>query len=90
MPCGYRIDQLVEGHLILALEAVGAIREIHKARMLTYMKLSGANTGLMINFNVRRLADGIQRVAAAKGVPCQPLISGLLHQYVESDLVQKP
>ena len=61
LDCGYRVDLLVENRLIIELKAVDQIKGIHKAQLLTYMKLSGMETGLLINFNVRRLKDGIQR-----------------------------
>ena len=61
LDCGYRIDILAENRLIIELKAVEEIRGIHKAQLLTYMKLSGLKTGLLINFNVKRLKDGIQR-----------------------------
>lgn len=61
LDCGYRIDLLVEDSLLLELKAVDQISGIHKAQLLTYMKLSNVNTGLLINFNVQRLADGIER-----------------------------
>jgi GxxExxY protein len=59
--CGYRLDLLVEGQLIVELKAVAAIEPIHKAQILTYLKLARARTGLLINFNVPLLKDGIQR-----------------------------
>jgi GxxExxY protein len=61
LDCGYRIDILVDNQLILELKAVEEIKGIHKAQLLTYMKLAGIETGLLINFNVRKLVDGIQR-----------------------------
>ena len=61
LDCGYRVDLLVENRLIIELKAVDQIKGIHKAQLLTYMKLSGMETGLLINFNVRILKDGIQR-----------------------------
>jgi len=61
LDCGYRIDILVENRLIIELKAVEEVKSIHKAQLLTYMKLSGFDTGLLINFNVERLKDGIQR-----------------------------
>jgi GxxExxY protein len=61
LDCGYRIDILAENRLIIELKAVEEIKGIHKAQLLTYMKLSGFDTGLLINFNVERLKDGIQR-----------------------------
>ena len=61
LDCGYRIDLLVEDRLILELKSVDAITGIHAAQLLTYMKMTGISTGLLINFNVCKLADGIQR-----------------------------
>ena len=61
LDCGYRIDILVEDRLILELKAVEKVSGIHRAQLLTYMKLSGIETGLLINFNVPRLVDGIER-----------------------------
>jgi len=59
--CGYRVDVLVEDRLILELKAVEAIKSIHKAQLLTYMKISSITTGLLINFNVNMLKDGVTR-----------------------------
>jgi GxxExxY protein len=61
LDCGYRIDILVDDRLIVELKAVEKIQGIHKAQLLTYMKLAEISTGLLINFNVQRLVDGIQR-----------------------------
>ena len=61
LDCGYRIDIPVEDQLILELKAVKEIEGIHHAQLLTYMKLSGITTGLLINFNTRVLKDGIKR-----------------------------
>jgi len=59
--CGHRVDVLVEQQLIVELKAIEEIKGIHEAQLLTYMKLSGIGTGLMINFNVELLRDGIKR-----------------------------
>ena len=61
LDCGYRIDMLVEGVLIVELKAVDKLMPIHEAQILTYMKLAGAKMGLLMNFNVTRLKDGIKR-----------------------------
>ena len=61
LECGYRIGILVEKRLLLELKSVSAISEIHKAQILTYMKLSGVPLGLLLNFNVKILKEGIQR-----------------------------
>lgn len=56
-----RDDLLVESQLIVELKSVEVIKGIHEAQVLTYMKLAGVKTGLLINFNATRLKDGIQR-----------------------------
>ena len=61
LDCGYRIDLLVECVLILELQSVDQVTGIHEAQLLTYMKLAGVKTGLLINFNVKRVKDGITR-----------------------------
>ena len=60
--CGYRIDLLVEGKVIVELKAVERLEAIHKAQLLSYLKLSGCKVGLLINFNVKVLKDGIRRL----------------------------
>jgi GxxExxY protein len=62
LDCGYRIDTLVENELIVELKAVDALLAIHEAQLLTYLKLSGLRTGLLLNFNSRTLRDGIRRL----------------------------
>lgn len=61
LDCGYRIDVLVEDTLLIELKSVDHLRPVHEAQLITYMKLSGVKTGLLINFNVARLKDGIRR-----------------------------
>jgi GxxExxY protein len=61
LDCGYRIDVFVAGKLIVELKCVDQLLPIHEAQLLTYMKLARAPTGLLINFNVRLLKDGIKR-----------------------------
>jgi GxxExxY protein len=61
LDCGYRVDLIIEDRLILELKAVEEVKSIHKSQLITYLKLSGINTGLLINFNVKRLQYGIQR-----------------------------
>ncbi|WP_316735170.1 GxxExxY protein [Pedobacter aquatilis] len=62
LDCGYRIDILVENALVLELKSVESLTDIHLAQTLTYMKLGGYRFGLLMNFNVLRLKDGIKRV----------------------------
>jgi GxxExxY protein len=59
--CGFRADLIVDDRLIVELKAVEDVRPIHEAQRLTYMKLAGIRTGLLINFNVRVLKNGIKR-----------------------------
>ena len=61
LDCGYRVDLLIDDALIVELKAVDQLLAIHEAQLLTYMKLAGVQTGLLVNFNVRRLKDGIRR-----------------------------
>lgn len=63
LDCGFRIDLLVERKLVLELKSVKELNDIHLAQTLTYLKLGGFKLGLLINFNVLRLRDGIKRVA---------------------------
>ncbi len=62
LDAGYRLDVVVEGSLIVELKAVDAVLSIHKAQLLTYLKLSGIRTGLLLNFNTTVLKDGIVRM----------------------------
>ena len=62
LECGYRIDLLVEKKLVLEIKSVEALNEVHLAQTLTYMRLGNYKLGLLINFNVARLKDGIKRV----------------------------
>ncbi len=61
LDCGYRIDVLVDDRLILELKAVERLLPIHEAQLLTYMRIARVPVGLLINFNVSRLRDGIKR-----------------------------
>jgi GxxExxY protein len=62
LDCGYRIDMLVENQVIIEVKSIDALLPIHKAQLLSYLKLSGCHLGLLINFNVRVLKDGVVRV----------------------------
>ena len=61
LECGYRIDILVENRVIIELKSIDAIAPIHEAQILTYMKFSSKKIGLLINFNVTLLKNGIKR-----------------------------
>ncbi len=62
LDCGYRLDIIVENLIIIELKAVDKILPICDAQLLTYLKLSGLKLGLIINFNVKMLKDGIKRI----------------------------
>lgn len=63
LECGYRIDLLVENKLVIEIKSVEALNDVHLAQTLTYMKLGNYKLGLLINFNVALLKNGIKRVA---------------------------
>ena len=62
LDCGYRVDLMIDDRMIVELKSVEKILPIHQAQLLTYMKLSGISIGLLMNFNVIRLKDGIKRM----------------------------
>jgi GxxExxY protein len=62
LDCGYRLDLVVEGKIILELKSVIRIEPIHHAQLLTYLRLSGLKLGILLNFNVPLMKDGIKRV----------------------------
>lgn len=62
LECGYRIDLIVENKLILELKSVVTLNDVHLAQILTYLKLAKCKLGLLINFNVALLKNGIKRI----------------------------
>jgi GxxExxY protein len=60
--CGYRLDLVVYDQVVLELKSIKKLKDIHLAQMITYLKLSKYPTGLLMNFNVIRLVDGLRRV----------------------------
>jgi GxxExxY protein len=62
LDCGHRLDLLVERSVIVELKVVEPLLPLHAAQLLTYLKLSGHHVGLLINFNVRLLRDGLRRL----------------------------
>ena len=62
LEAGYRIDLFVENCIVIEVKSIEALAEIHMAQILTYLKLSNCNLGLLVNFNVLHLKDGIKRV----------------------------
>jgi GxxExxY protein len=63
LDCGYRLDLVVDNRIIVELKTVESLLPIHEAQLLTYLKLSGLTLGLLINFNVPVLKNGIKRIA---------------------------
>ena len=62
MECGYRADLIVENKVIVEIKCVDVLADIHKAQVLTYLRLTNLKLGLLINFNVVLLKDGIRRI----------------------------
>lgn len=62
LDCGYRLDLLVASAVVVEIKAVESLQPIHEAQLLTYLKLGGWNLGLLINFNVPVLKNGIKRI----------------------------
>jgi len=62
LECGYRIDACVKDRVIVELKSVEGVTNLHKAQLLTYLRLSGKKVGLLLNFNVSVLKDGIVRM----------------------------
>jgi GxxExxY protein len=67
--CGFRIDLLVNERIILELKAVDRLEKIHEAQVHTYLRLTGLHLGLLMNFNVVRMVDGLKRIV--RGFPDQ-------------------
>ncbi|MEQ9165774.1 MAG: GxxExxY protein [Fulvivirga sp.] len=62
LDCGYRIDLLVEKKVIVEIKSVDSLNDIHMAQVLTYLKLNNNRIGLLINFNVTQLTNGLKRI----------------------------
>jgi len=62
LECGYRIDLFVEKRIIVEVKSAEALNDVHLAQVLTYLKLANTRIGLLINFNVNILTDGLKRV----------------------------
>jgi GxxExxY protein len=62
LECGYRLDLMIENEVIIEIKSIEKLMPIHQAQLLSYLKLSECKVGLLINFNVKVLKDGIKRV----------------------------
>lgn len=79
---GYKIDLLVEGQVIVELKVVEQLLEVHKAQLLSYLKLSHKQVGLLINFNVVHLRNGIRRLVnqyQPSASPASSAVFGLIY-----------
>lgn len=88
--CGYRADLLIEGSVILELKAVERLDPVHVSQLFTYLKLSGCPVGLIINFNVTLLKDGVKRInnSFSRGLmdlQSLPAESGISHRNHQVD-----
>ena len=63
LDAGYRMDLLVENRVVVEIKSIEAFTDVHIAQVLTYLKLSGCKIGLLLNFNVTSLKNGIKRLA---------------------------
>ena len=63
LDCGFRLDLLVENIVVVEIKAVEQLAPIHEAQVITYLKLTGCRLGILLNFNVVRLRQGIKRIA---------------------------
>ena len=62
LECGYRLDLMIENEVVVEIKSIDKLLPIHKAQLMSYLKLADCKVGLLINFNVELLKDGIQRV----------------------------
>ena len=62
LDCGYRLDLVVEDQVVVEIKSVGSLAGVHEAQLLSYLKLGEYRVGLLINFNVKTLKDGIRRM----------------------------
>jgi GxxExxY protein len=69
LECGYRLDLVVEGSVVVELKSIAKLEPVHFAQMMTYLRLSGCEVGSLINFNVTRLTDGLRRVVRSYRTP---------------------
>lgn len=75
LDCGYRIDLLVEGCVVVELKSVEKVLPIHEAQLMSYLRLTGCTVGLILNFNTLKMVDGITRrvMSAPSNSLCGPL-----------------
>jgi GxxExxY protein len=69
LECGYRLDFVVKDEIIVEVKAVESLSPVHEAQLLTYLKLTGVRTGLLVNFNTAALRQGLRRLTLKKTNP---------------------
>ena len=69
LDCGYRLDLVVQKSVIVEIKSVEQLLPVHQAQLLTYLKLSGVPTGLLLNFHTAFLKDGIRRMSLPRAAP---------------------
>ena len=84
LDCGYRLDMLVEDRVVVELKTVAKLEPVHFSQMMTYLKLSGCTVGLLINFNVTRLMDGLRRVVRGYDAPTSANSSSFASSAIDS------
>ena len=72
LDCGYRLDFVVADEIVVELKTVETLLPIHTAQVLTYLKLTGMRTGLLVNFNVSILKNGLRRLTRKENLPVFP------------------
>ena len=87
---GYRIDLLVEDLVIVEIKSVDAVSPVHQAQIISYLKLSGRSLGLLINFNVVHLKDGIKRFVNGTGWKEKPDLEPLRTRRFTKETLQSP
>ena len=85
LDCGYRIDLIIGGWLVLEVKAVAGLLPIHTAQTLTYVRLSNSRQGLIINFNETRLKDGIRSVLPKGQVAIDSGVTSSPHAFGDAD-----
>ncbi len=76
LDCGFRLDLLVQKRVIVELKSIESISPVHEAIILTYLRLSGFELGLLLNFNVAVLKDGVRRFIMPRGLHHQAGVTG--------------
>ena len=74
--CGYRADLIVEGCLLVEVKAIQKLEPVHLAQVITYLKLAHLSAGLLLNFNVPRLRDGMRRIVFGPQPSCPSSLRG--------------